>query len=336
MELIFSNYLAGAATVIVVIIGVISLFALGKGADILVDHAVSVSSHFNIPKAIIGATIISLGTTLPETSVSVLAAIEGIPDLALGNAVGSIIVDTGLIIGLATQIAPLPINMNAIRFQSWVQYGVGVLLIIFSLPFWHASGTGNITQWMGYMLIFLLGMYLYWSMKHSINIVDESEKNVASDHVVLDFFLIFVGIAVVILASKLLIPSVEILALRAGIPESIIAATIVAFGTSLPELTTAIKSVKKGHSDLAIGNIMGADILNVLFVIGSAAAVTKSGLPIPSDFYMIQLPFMMIILTLFRIFTLNSGNRISRLEGTVLLVCYLIYLAFNYGPTLLA
>ena len=130
MELFISNYLAESATFIVVFIGIISLFALGKGADVLVDHAVSVSSHFNIPKAIIGATIISLGTTLPETSVSVLAAIEGIPDLALGNAVGSIIVDTGLIIGLASQIAPLPIDINAIRFQSWVQYAVGILVIV--------------------------------------------------------------------------------------------------------------------------------------------------------------------------------------------------------------
>jgi len=336
MELIISNYLAEATTFIVVLIGIVSLFTLGKGADVLVDHAVSVSSHFNIPKAIIGATIISLGTTLPETSVSVLAAIEGVPDLALGNAVGSIIVDTGLIIGLASQIAPLPIDMNAIRFQSWVQYAAGILVILLSLPFWHVSGTGNITQWMGYLLIFLLILYLYWSMKHSVSSVTNAEIGENSEHIVLDFLLIFIGIAMVILASKVLIPSVEILALRAGIPEGIIAATIVAFGTSLPELTTAIKSVKKGHSDLALGNIMGADILNVLFVIGSAAAVTKTGLPIPSDFYVIQLPFMMIILTLFRIFTLNSGNRISRMEGMVLLVCYLIYLAFNYGPALLS
>ncbi|MBS7525866.1 calcium/sodium antiporter [Fusibacter paucivorans] len=335
MEAFLMQIFSNLPTIAVVLVGVISLFSLGKGADLLVDHAVSVSRHFNIPKAIVGATIVSLGTTLPEASVSVLAAVQGVPDLALGNAIGSVIVDTGLIIGIASQIAPLPIDINAIRFQSWTQFAVGILIVIFSLPFWHPGGIGNISQWMGIILIILLVAYLYRSMKQSTSSTYETEEITPSTHVSLDFLLIIIGIAIVIIASKVLIPSVEVLAIRAGIPESIIAATLVAFGTSLPELTTAIKSVTKGHSDLALGNIMGADILNILFVIGAAAAVTKEGLAVPSNFYSIQLPFLMIILVLFRIFTLNSGEQISRMEGMVLLVCYLIYLAFNYGPALL-
>jgi cation:H+ antiporter len=336
MESLLVTFLGDTSTLIVMIIGIMSLFSLGKGADLLVDHAVSISRHFNIPKAIIGATIVSLGTTLPEASVSVLAAVQGAPDLALGNAIGSVIVDTGLIIGIASQIAPLPIDLNAIRFQSWTQFAVGILIVVFSLPLWHAGDGGNISQWMGFILILLLIAYLYRSMKQSASSTYQTEEVAPSSHVAMDFLLIILGIAIVIIASKILIPSVEVLAIRAGIPESIIAATLVAFGTSLPELTTAIKSVTKGHSDLALGNIMGADILNILFVIGSAAAVTKEGLNVPSDFYIVQLPFLMIILTLFRIFTLNSGSQISRMEGMVLLVCYLIYLAFNYGPALLA
>lgn len=336
MEAILHDYLLSSATFLVLVIGIFSLFTLSKGADILVDHAVAVSDHFRIPKAIIGATIVSLGTTLPEASVSVLAAMNGVPDLALGNAVGSIIVDTGLIIGIASQIKALPIDINAIRFQSWTQYAVGILAVVLALPFWHASGEGSITQVMGFFLVALLIFYLYWSMKRSNTETLQTEEIEHSKNVILDFLLIVIGIALVILSSKVLIPSVEVLAIRAGIPQSIIAATLVAFGTSLPELTTAIKSVTKGHSDLAIGNILGADILNVLFVIGAAAAVTPGGLAVPTDFYKIQLPFMMIILTLFRIFTLNSGEEISKMEGMVLLVAYLIYLAFNYGPAIFA
>ncbi|MDK2867637.1 MAG: cation:H+ antiporter [Clostridiales bacterium] len=336
MEAFLMHFLGNMPTIAVILVGVISLFSLGKGADILVDHAVSVSQHFNIPKAIIGATIISLGTTLPEASVSVLAAVQGVPDLALGNAIGSIIVDTGLIVGIVSQISPLPIDINAIRFQSWTQLAVGVLIVVFSLPFWHPGSVGNISQWMGIVMLLMLAAYLYRSMKQSGSTAYQAEEIVTSENIILDFVLIVVGIAIVIIASKVLIPSVEVLALRAGIPQSVIAATLVAFGTSLPELTTAIKSVTKGHSDLALGNIMGADILNVLFVVGAAATVTKEGLVVPSNFYSIHLPFLMIILVLFRIFTLNSGDRISRMEGMVLLVCYIIYLAFNYGPALLA
>ena len=339
MEAMLLSFYESTSTLIILLIGAISLFTLGKGADILVDHAVAVSNHFKIPKAIIGATIVSLGTTLPEASVSVLAAIQGAPDLALGNAIGSIIVDTGLIIGIASQIAPLPIDIKAIKFQSWMQYAVGILVVILSLPLWHKSGVGNISQFMGFGLVIGLVLYLYKSMKNanrSTLQTEELEESEESDRPILDFFFIALGIAIVIISSKVLIPSVEVMAIRAGIPESIIAATLVAFGTSLPELTTAIKSVTKGHSDLAIGNIIGADILNVLFVIGSAAAVTPIGLAVPSDFFIIQLPFMMIILTLFRIFTLNSGSEISKKEGMVLLVAYLIYLAFNYGPAILS
>lgn len=335
MEHWISTTLLELATPIVFIIAAISLFTLGKGADILVDEAVGISKRLGIPKAIIGATIVSLGTTLPEASVSVMAALKGNPDLALGNAVGSIIVDTGLIIGIAAMIQPIIVDYKAIKVQSWIQILSGLLIVLLSLPF--VSG-GIIHQWMGFMLVGMLIIYLVWSLKHSKNSVQEAD---GSDEILehpssegqnpaLQFILMIAGIALIILSSKILIPSVGIIATRIGIPQSIIAATLVAFGTSLPELTTAIKAVKKGHGDLAIGNIIGADILNVLFVVGASASFTSKGLTVPSNFFTLQYPALIIVLALFRFMTLNKGRKISRLEGGMLLVVYSIYLGLNY------
>lgn len=311
-----------------------SLLTLSKGADILIDEAVAISNRLRIPKAIIGATIVSLGTTLPEVSVSVMAALNGNPDLALGNAVGSIIADTGLIMGIAALISPLVIDYKAIKFQSWIQILSAALIVIFSLPFLSKGDSGYITQPMGWFLVLALGGYLYWSFKNSRNSMDSLVEEQLHEHekesVIKQFLLLIIGMATVILSSKVLIPAVELTAIRIGIPQSIIAATLVAFGTSLPELTTSIKSVLRGHGDLAVGNIIGADILNVLFVIGVSASVTSGGLRVPENFYTLHYPAMMIILVAFRAFTLNKNHKITRLEGAFLLGMYLLYLAMNY------
>lgn len=313
---------------------VVSLLTLSKGADLLIDEAVAISAKLRIPKAIIGATIVSLGTTLPEVSVSVLAAINGNPDLALGNAVGSIIADTGLIMGLAAMISPIAIDYKSIKFQSWIQLISAAMIVIFSIPFFSKGSTGVITQPMGIFFVICLVAYLYWSFKNSKNaqdnLIDEHVHVHEQENVVKQFLLLVAGMTIVIMSSKFLIPAVELTALKIGIPQSIIAATLVAFGTSLPELTTSIKSVLRGHGDLAVGNIIGADILNVLFVVGLSAAVTPIGLAVPQNFYSLHYPAMMIILIAFRYFTINKKHRISRLEGGFLFGMYMIYLALNY------
>lgn len=314
------------------IIGV-SLFTLSKGADLLIDEAVAVSGYLKVPKAIIGATIVSLGTTLPELSVSTMAAIQGSPDMALGNAVGSIIANTGLIIGLAALLKPIDIDRGSIRIQGWVKMLSAGLLIAFSLPFFSEGRAGTIYQWMGFVFVAMLVSYLYWSFRESRKSsylgIDEDDEEVSKSEIAKKFLLMAVGMAIVILSSQVLIPTVEVTALKVGVPQSIIAATLVAFGTSLPELTTAVKASLRGHGDLAVGNIIGADILNVLFVIGVSAAVTPEGLLVPPIFYRIHYPAMAIILLTFRFVTLNKGSRIRRWEGIFLMALYLVYLAMN-------
>lgn len=331
MEEIILSSLNELSTFILFIIIAISLFLLSKGADVLVNEAVGLSLRWGVPKMIVGATIVSLGTTLPEATVSVLAAINGNPDLALGNAIGSIIADTGLIIGIAALIGELPINRKAIESQGRLQLMSGVLLAVVSLPFLSKGPEGRITQWMGFIFVGLLIFYIMRTISSARNIdMDNSGEIEESSNVFLQLIKLALGVGLVIASSKVLIPSVEIAAIRIGIPQGIIASTLVAFGTSLPELVTAITAVRKGHGELAVGNIIGADILNVLFVVGSAAAVTKGGLLVPTSFYKLQIPTMLIILIAFRSFAKTKESRITKLEGLFLLGMYMIYLVLNY------
>lgn len=332
MEELFAQYLTQLNTLFLFGIIAVSLFTLSKGADILVDEAVSLSIHWGIPKVIIGATIVSLGTTLPEASVSVMAAAQGNPDLALGNAIGSIIADTGLIIGLAALIGHLPVQGFVVEKQGKIQYLSGILLAVISLPFLSAGDGGNISQIAGFIFLGLLVLYIYksiiWAKNENIptDVAFEEEQS----PVYIQVIKLIVGITLVILSSKVLIPTVEITAVRLGIPQSIIAATLVAFGTSLPELVTAITAVRKGHGELAVGNIVGADILNVLFVIGAAAAVTSEGLHVPTHFYKLQIPTMLIILGAFRMYSKSDDEAISKKEGMFLLGIYTLYIILNY------
>lgn len=319
------------------LIGVIAvlLFILAKGADLLVDEAVSLSIQWGIPKMVVGATIVSLGTTLPEATISVLAAVNGNPDLALGNAIGSIIADTGLILGLAAMIGPLAVDPKTINRQGLLQVLAVVLLATVSLPFFSEGLThGTIYQWMGIAFLILLVGYIYLSMRWAVT--SGVDEGIALDEnkrpIWMQIGKLVVGIALVILSSRVLIPTVEVLAINVGIPQGVIAATLVAFGTSLPELVTAITAVRKGHGELAVGNIIGADILNVLFVVGSAAAVTSQGLVVPLAFYKLQIPAMILIVGFFRIVAKNAYQVITRFEGFVLFLLYFIYLFLNFVP----
>lgn len=331
MESLLINLLEQLPTIALFGVIALSLFTLSKGADVLVEEAVSLSVHWRIPKAVIGATVVSLGTTLPEASVSVLAAIQGNPDLALGNAIGSIIVDTGLILGIAAMIGYLPVDKLAVKRQGTVQLAAGFLLALVCLPVFTGGKNGLIPQWMGFVFVALLVGYiiisLKWAKGSQMEIEGISEER---SPVWMQLLKLIIGIATIIISSKILIPSVEITAIRLGVPQSIIAATLVAFGTSLPELVTAITAVRKGHGELAVGNIMGADILNVLFVIGMAASATTTGLMVPSEFYKLQIPAMLTILVTFRFFATRKGLSISKLEGFVLFAMYGVYLALNY------
>ena len=327
-------------TIWLFVIIAITLYLLGKGADMLVEEAVTLSTRWGIPQTLIGATIVSLGTTTPEAAVSVFAAVQGDPDIALGNAVGSIICDTGLILGTAALIAPLPLNRKIVNRQGWLQLGAGFLLVIACLPFGSLGTTfadgGRLPRVMGFVFLILLVAYMWQSIRWSRDVdstMEADQSHGESANTVLVVVKLLFGILLVVAASSVLIPAVKIVAERVKVPESIIAATLVAFGTSLPEFVTAVTAARRGHGELAVGNVIGADILNVLFVAGASAAVTGSGLEAPTHFFRLLFPLMLFILIVFRVGIFVSGDRLKRPFGVVLIAAYLFVTILSYKIT---
>ncbi len=315
----------------------VSLYIVGKGADWLVDEAVELSERSHIPKTVVGATVVSLGTTAPEAAVSVLAALDGSPGLALGNAVGSVICDTGLILGIACLITPLKLDRRIVNRQGWIQFASGFALVLACFP-WMAPEQvfvegGRLPQTVGFVFLAALALYLYLSIRWARSgAIPPPDIEHHDTHDPLWFTLLKLGgaLGVVVLAAQVLIPAVTEAATRMAVPESIIAATLVAFGTSLPELVTAVTAARRGHGELAVGNIVGADILNVLFVSGAAAAVTPAGLGASSHFFLVLFPMMLFILLVFRVGIFVSGESMKRPFGWVLLISYFLYLAAGY------
>ncbi len=325
----------------------VCLAALGKGADWLVEEAVALSERSGIPKVVIGATIVSVGTTTPEAVVSVLAAVQGKAGLALGNAVGSIICDTGLILGVACLIRPLPLDPTIVNRQGWIQIGAGFLLVAAATPWGDlasaAASGGRLPRAAGVLFLLLLAAYLWqsvrWSRREAMThvepvleeeMVEQFETPDVSAPLARVIAKLLGAIGVVVASSWVVIPAVSEAATRMNVPESVIAATMVAFGTSLPELVTSVTAARRGHGELAVGNVVGADILNVLFVAGAAAAVTPGGLAAPGHFFTLYFPSMLLLLVIFRVGIFVSGDHLRRPFGAVLLAAYALVTVFSY------
>ncbi|HAI10396.1 MAG TPA: sodium:calcium antiporter [Phycisphaerales bacterium] len=346
-----------------ILVAIGSVWTLIRGADWLVDGAAGLAFRMGIPKVIVGATIVSLGTTSPETAVSVMAAWAGNAGLALGNAVGSIVADTGLIFGLGCAMVVLPADKFVLKRQGWVKIGSGVLLAVMCYVAWFMDGeAAQITRVGGILLLVLLVAYMFisvkWARQHAAldpahahpmptGMIEETMPALAEDTEEMShqspwllLLLLVVGLAVVVFASRFLVASATVMATRWGVPDVVIAATLVALGTSLPELMVGIASIVKGHRELLVGNVIGADILNVLFVIG-ASAVAKA-LPIvdpsariPEIFLYMHLPTMLAMMALFLVYifiAIRKGS-FSRWMGYPLLVMYVAYVVLQFVLT---
>jgi len=308
-----------------------TVFLLSRGADWMIDGAVNLAVRTGLPKIVIGATILSLGTTAPEAFVSVMAAFMGDPGLALGNGVGSIIADTGLIFGLTAMIAAPPVNRWILNRTGWWQIGSAVLLTALAgLAVLKNPDHPFISRPMGMFLLVLLAVYMMMTYKWAVSGSGKEEPEENTDTaLIVTLMALFGGLILVVIASRLLIPAAGETARRLGVPEDVIAATMVAFGTSLPELTTAIAAIRKGHPEITVGNIVGADVLNVLFVIGAASLAVP--LEIPPTFFRFHFPAMLLILVSFRVFiSMNKSGRFLRWQGGWLVMLYVLYVASQY------
>lgn len=314
-----------------------SILVLGKGADWLVESAVTISTRSGIPKFVVATTILSLGTTLPEMTVSVVAALNGKPGLALGNAVGSIICDTGLILGVCCLLGVIPTSDPAIRRSSSIQLACAVLLVVLCAPWKHltavATTGGNLPQWGGWLMLIALAAYMLQSIRSSKTEGKDSDENFSeggSPSVYGELVRMVIAIGMVVVSSQALIAFATEIATRIGIPETLIAATLVALGTSFPELVTGVTAVLKGHGEIAIGNVVGADILNVLFVAGAAASVTPNGLAADPHFFTLLFPAMLGILVVFKLGVHAYPDYLRKSFGVVLLLFYLGAVSLSY------
>ena len=328
--------------VALLVIGAISLWILAKGADWLVEAASELAEQLGMPKVVIGATIVSLGTTAPECAVSVMAAIEGNSGLALGNSVGSVIFDTAVIFGGGCLITTLPADRFLLQRQGWVQFGSAVLLAAFCyLQVARYGDAAVVPRWMGMTLLMLLAWYLWISVKWSrqqVTAPDPEIADAAPTHNVLALLgRMLLGLVFVLVGSRLTIVCVTILARRLQIPEVVISATLVAFGTSLPECIVGLMAIRKRHPELLVGNVVGADILNILFVTGAAALAQD--LPIvdpdardPYVFLRVAVPVMLAALLYFRICIAASVKRgaFQRWMGIPLLLLYLGFTVYSF------
>lgn len=335
-ETLLNDLVSGFSTIVLLILIAVCIVILSKGADWMIDGVVHLARRTGLPRIVIGATIISLGTTMPEAFVSVMAAWMGNPGLALGNGVGSIIADTGLIFGLTCLLATVPVNRFILNRTGWIQVGAATLLVIISLVALDImGGQAVLNRWVGFFFLFLLAGYMYityvWAKKGS-GLALEGEQVDDSELMKLGicWLMLIGGLMLIVVGARVLVPSASEIACRIGVPEDVIAATMVALGTSLPELMTALASVRKGHPEITVGNIVGADVLNCLFVIGAAAAARP--LSIPPNFFTFHFPAMLLILYSFRFFIFkNRDGRFKKGQGAWLLSIYLVYLILQYA-----
>lgn len=304
----------------------LGLFAIGmvaivKGADWFTDAAVWIAEKTGIPRVIIGATIVSLATTLPEFAVSVYASWTGHAEMALGNAIGSNIFNIGLILGVSLLIHSFPPDRKAFLKKIIFLAASGILAFILSFD-------GQLTAIDGLGLFAILIGYITYLIIHSRSqkSVDQSAKPAGSTMMNISKFV--GGSIIVVIGSRLVVNSGVWIAEYFKVPEIIIALTLVALGTSLPELVTALTATLKGYQELSVGNIIGAGILNLSWVTATAAIVNP--ISTTKDNLIWDFPFMLALIILMMVFGLTK-KRLSKLEGFIFLLIYVVYITITVG-----
>ena len=311
-----------------------------KGGDWFVDAATGIAKRFHLPELLIGATVVSIGTTLPEVMTSAMGAAAGSGAVAYGNAIGSIICNTSLIAALTIAIKPAKADRKTLIFPVCFFFGAA---IFYSL---NAYILGRFDLWMGILL--LCGFVVYMvvnvlNMKKNpaeIEVSEEhaeqtEEENAAKSGLAKDIIMLVVSAAIIAVGAKLLVEGATKIANDLKIPETIISLTIVALGTSLPELVTAITALMKGHGALSLGNIIGANIFNLVLVSGAAITINPFKVPSEATFLsknaslIFDIPLMFIVMGIMTIPTIITG-KLRRWQGITLLGLYAAYCVLQF------
>ena len=307
----------------------IGLVMLIKGGDWFVDGAVGVAHRYKLPEILIGATIVSIGTTIPEVMVSSIAAAAGQSQTAYGNAIGSCICNTAL-------IAAVTIAAKSVQDIDAKAFRTPIIFFFLAAVFYSAVAytSGVFSRLIGILLLAFFVVYMVITVRQAINnrVVTDSEDAGEEEEKPLwkNLVLLIGGAAIIAVGANLLVDNGQIIAMGLGVPESVIALTFIALGTSLPELVTAITSLLKGHSSLSLGNIIGANLFNLVLVSGTAITINPFDLSTASATSLtVDIPLMLGVMLVMTVPALTR-EKLSRWQGAVLLCAYALYCVFQF------
>lgn len=306
---------------------VIGFLLLVKGADYFVDGAASIATKLRIPSFIIGLTIVAFGTSAPELAVSLSAALKGSNDIAIGNVVGSNIFNTLVVLGASAVITPIAVEKGIIKKDFPLCILVSALLGLLSLDmFLFQSSSMTIGRIDGITLLLVFIYFMYTTVKSGMKQRSETEEteDKQSPSLWKSIFICLVGLAGIIIGGDLSVDGAKEIARAFGLSEAFIGLTIVAFGTSLPELVTSIIAAKKGENDIAVGNVVGSNIFNILLILGLSATILPMNV---SNTYLYDIGIL-IIVSLITFIPIAKTKKVSRNMGIIMVISYILYTAY--------
>ena len=319
-----------------ILLFIVGLVCLIKGGDWFVDGASAMARKFHLPELLIGATVVSIGTTLPEVMVSTMSALSGHGEIAYGNAIGSVICNTALIAAITIAVKPGPADPKTLRIPVAFFYIAAAIYCV------AAYAMGRFTRTMGLIMLAVFAAYMVVNVRsmksgaaaaQSDDKEDEpSEEDVPMPKILL---LLVLGAALIAVGANLLVENGTLVAQALGVPESVIALTFVALGTSLPELVTAITSLAKGHGALSLGNVIGANVFNLVLVSGVSVTLAPFVVPQSAVFMghnsslVLEIPVMLLVMSILTIPTLLRG-KLTRAQGILLLLIYAVFCGIQF------
>ena len=313
-----------------VLLFIVGLLFLIKGGDWFVDGASALARRFHLPELLIGATVVSIGTTLPEVMVSTMSALSGHGEIAYGNAIGSVICNAALIAAITIAVRPGKVDPKTLKIPVLFFFAAAAVYCV------AAYGFGKFTRPMGLIMLAMFVAYMAANVIQMKNVPAEQHDDEEEAMPLPKMLVLLVAGAVLIaVGANLLVDNGTLIAQALGVPESVIALTFVALGTSLPELVTAITSLIKGHSDLSLGNVVGANVFNLVLVSGVSITLAPFTVPQNATIFgmnsslVLELPVMLAVMVLLTVPALLKG-KLSRAQGVALLVIYAVFCGIQF------
>ncbi|MBR6993764.1 MAG: calcium/sodium antiporter [Methanobrevibacter sp.] len=307
-----------AGIIVQFVLLIVGFVFLIKGSDFFVDGASSIASLLKIPTIIVGLTIVALGTSAPEAAVSITSSLTGSNAMAVSNVIGSNLFNMLMVIGISALLGDLLMEKSVLEKDLPFLVGITVLWAIFIIIGW------DITNIEGIILLIIMVSYIAFLIYNTKKSGGANEVEKPKLTLPKSIIFILVGIAGIVIGGDLVVDSASAIAIALGMSETLVGLTIVAIGTSLPELVTSITALKKGENQLVIGNVIGSNIFNILFVLGASSAI--SAIPLDSSL-LIDVVFMLLVTVLCFIFG-KTQEKYDKKEGIILVTLFVVYMAF--------